>query len=385
VGDHVLRVMTKGLQSIQSEGSQLFRTGDDQFALLLSVNKDTDLQIIVEHLKVKLRTLSGDLPQRTSVLFCCGAAISHHQRRREGLLKCAELALADAQQQHRTGIVTFARPLLAHKAERLRALSEMLRHDLEQQVLNLHFQPVLDCTGNEVRLIEVNPRWYHPRFGQVSTRELWQLAENNALTQSISGWMLEKSCQQLQQWHIDFPERKLGLCIPISHYLLQPELPVLIHSVLARYNLPAHCLTLQIDGENPSDTMTSVLFNLHTMGVKLALGGFGRNPASLVAFQRVSLDYIKIDCALYTDLTRNRKQQILLRGILQIARRLNIKVIFDQINTQKQFNAMGKMVSFNWLQGDHFCRALPAEGINMFILNHPFLDTEFSLSCASVT
>lgn len=385
VGDNVLRVMTQSLHDVRPAGSQLFRTGDDQFALLLKVNKDTDLQPIVEQLKATLHTLSHDLPQRTSVLFCCGAAVSNNQRQKETLLKCAELALADAQQQHRTGIVTFSRPLLAHKAERLRALSEMLRQDLEQQVLNLHFQPVLDCTGHEVRLIEVNPRWYHPRFGQVSTRELWQLAESNSLTQTLSCWMLEKSCQQLHQWHLDFPERKLGLCIPISHYLLHPELPALIRSLLARYQLPANCLTLQIDGENPSDTMTSVLFNLHTMGVKLALGGFGRNPASLVAFQRVSLDYIKIDCALYTDLTRNRKQQILVRGILQIARRLNIKVIFDQINTQKQFIAMGRMLSSNWLQGDHFCRALPAEGINMFILNHPFLDAELSLSCISAT
>ncbi|MGL5727575.1 MAG: EAL domain-containing protein, partial [Plesiomonas sp.] len=239
--------------------------------------------------------------------------------------------------------------------------------------------------GHEVRLIEVNPRWYHPRFGQVSTRELWQLAESNSLTQLLSCWMLEKSFEQLRQWHSDFPERKLGLCVPISHYLLHPELPEMIRSLLHRYQLSAESLTLQIDGENPNDTMTSVLFNLHTMGVKLALGGFGRNPASLIAFQRVSLDYIKIDCALYTDLTRNRKQQILVRGILQIARRLNIKVIFDQINTQKQFMSMGRMLSANWLQGDHFCRALPAEGINMFILNHPFLDTELALNCGSAT
>ncbi|MGL5007723.1 MAG: EAL domain-containing protein [Plesiomonas sp.] len=385
VGDHVLRIMTQSLQAVRPTESQLFRTGDDQFALLLKVNKDTDLPPIVEQLKIKLHTLSDHLPQRTSVLFCCGAAVSNSQRRQETLLKCAELALADAQQQHRTGIVTFSRPLLAHKAERLRALSEMLRHDLEYQVLNLHFQPVLDCTGNDVHLIDVNPRWYHPRFGQISTRELWQLAENNALTDSLSCWMLEKSCQQLRQWHQDFPERELSLCIPISHYLLHPELPALIQSLLMRYSLPAHCLTLQIEGENPSDVMISVLFNLHTMGIKLALGGFGRNPASLVAFQRVSLDFIKIDCALYTDLMRNRKQQILVRGILQIARRLNIKVIFDQINTQKQFVIMSKMLSSNWLQGDHFCRALPAEGINMFILNHPFSNTELSLSCVSAS
>ncbi|MGL5585586.1 MAG: GGDEF domain-containing protein, partial [Plesiomonas sp.] len=73
VGDNVLRVMTQSLQDVKPAGSQLFRTGDDQFALLLSVNKDTDLQPIAERLKTKLHSLSHDLPQRTSVLFCCGA------------------------------------------------------------------------------------------------------------------------------------------------------------------------------------------------------------------------------------------------------------------------------------------------------------------------
>ncbi|QOH80719.1 EAL domain-containing protein [Plesiomonas shigelloides] len=372
-GDLVLRLTTHSLNKVRPADSQLFRTGNDEFALLLPVHKDTELQQIASQLQEKLRAMSHYLPQRTSVLFCCGAAISNPQRQQEALMQSAEMALTEARQQHRTGIVTFTRPLQAHKTERLRALSETLRQDLEQEALTLHFQPILDACTQQVRMVEASPRWYHPRFGQVSTRELWQLAENSSLTRPLSHWMLNKSLQQLQQWHAEFSQQPLALCIPISNYLLYPELPPLLAELLKTYEITPDRVTLQIDGDNPSDAMTAVLYNLHKMGLKLALGGFGRNPASLVAFQRVLLDYIKIDCTLYTELTRNRKQQILLRGILQIARRLNIRIIFDQINTSRQFQSISSMVSANWVQGDHFCRALPAEGINLFMLNHTYL------------
>ena len=94
-----------------------------------------------------------------------------------------------------------------------------LRHALERDELELHYQPLVDLTSARTVGFEALLRWRHPERGLVPPNDFISIAEETGLIIPIGSWVLRAACAQLARW-----EEPVYLSANLSALQVVPDL-----------------------------------------------------------------------------------------------------------------------------------------------------------------
>lgn len=78
------------------------------------------------------------------------------------------------------------------------------------------------------------------------------------------------------------------------------------------------------------------LRRLRRAGVQIAVDDFGTGYASMAYLTSLPLDTLKIDRALVVDLVNGRRDRIVVRAMISLARELDLKVVAEGVETEHQ-------------------------------------------------
>ena len=118
-------------------------------------------------------------------------------------------------------------------------------------------------------------RWYHPEFGLVEPSEFIALAEESSLILPIGEWVLKTACEQLATWR-DAQMPEVHIAVNFSARQFQDDgLLDLVRTTLARYDLPARLLEIEItesDILQKPDEANRLLARFSDLGIRVAAG-----------------------------------------------------------------------------------------------------------------
>ncbi|HEX6082936.1 MAG TPA: EAL domain-containing protein [Thermoanaerobaculia bacterium] len=338
VGDRLLQVVARRLRDVLRGDDTIARLGGDEFAVIVpEIGRAEDAGAVGRKLIGALRdpvTVDG---HELHVSASAGISLFPSDGTDvETLLKHADAALYRSKDEGRNNVQLFASSMNARYTERLE-LELALHRALDRDELTLVYQPLVDCDTRTVRCFEALVRWNRPGHGLVSPAEFIHLAEETRLILPMGDWILRSACAQLQEW------RRNGLgdfhmSVNLSpHQLSQPQFIHFVHDTLQQFELQPGDLELEItEGaalQNLEWTL-SVLDQLRTLGVRIAVDDFGTGQSSLVYLKRLPLTTLKIDREFLRDVQRDAGDAAIFEAIVLLGHNLGLYVIAEGIETE---------------------------------------------------
>lgn len=284
------------------------------------------------------------------------------------LLRNAETAMHQANKDSGSHFRFFSEEMNA-KAEQWLILENYLRHALEHDELCLFYQPKTEAQNGYVKAVEALLRWQHPELGLLNPSQFIELAEDSGLIIPISEWALQAACRQIKIWRAQI-DPDLSVAINISAYQFhQQNLPELIERILGETELLPGALELEITESVAMKDLTHTTRTLHElkkMGISLSLDDFGTGFSSLAYMKNFPVDKLKIDQAFIRHLTTDRFDAAIIRGIIEVAHRLDIQVIAEGVETEEQLTHL-KQEGCDQVQGNFISPALSADEASEFL------------------
>jgi EAL domain-containing protein (putative c-di-GMP-specific phosphodiesterase class I) len=239
-------------------------------------------------------------------------------------------------------------------------LTNGFRWALGRSEFFLEYQPIVSLVDRQLQGFEALVRWNHPHLGQVEPLRFIPIAEETGFIVPLGRWVLVEACEQLAAWGEQSGEA-LTLSVNLSRrQLVSPQLTDEVRTALALSGIDPRQLMLEVTEsvlmEDPARA-TQALFELRSLGIRIAVDDFGTGYSSLSHLQRFPVDVLKIDKSFIDPLARRDEESLaLVTAIMGLARTLGLDVIAEGIEHQSQLR---HLVELGCLRGQGFLMARP--------------------------
>ncbi|MEP6807616.1 MAG: EAL domain-containing protein [Chloroflexota bacterium] len=395
-GDRVLTAVAESFRSSLRPGDTVARLGGDEFAILLAESPD----------RYEAGVVAGRLLRAAQVpvnvggfVYSIGASIGISlagtassvdaaSALADDLMRDADIAMYVAKGQGKGTFIVFE--ATEHK-EVVRGIE--LRTDLEtaisEEQFELEYQPIIDLESGVVAGVEALVRWRHPTLGLLAPAEFIPLAETTGAIVPLGRWILSQACRHavamvpavksvtskgVTTLALPQPEEPEGPYVSVNLSAVQiadPGFADTATEILAASGLAPGRLVLELTETARLDHIAAgtAIHDLRAMGVRLAIDDFGTGFASLSQLRRTPFDILKIDRSFVTAVATDARDEAVVTGILDLARRLEVEVVAEGIEDGVQLARL-RAAGCGFGQGFHFAEPMRLPELRTFLREH---------------
>jgi diguanylate cyclase (GGDEF)-like protein/PAS domain S-box-containing protein len=371
IGDLLLKKVAERLQQEIDNSGIVSRYGGDEFIILA---EQMDKQKASELAKKILKVFSQhfELDQYTHFITpSIGISLYPVDGTDvESLIQKADTAMYQAKENGKNNFQFFSCEL-ANLALRKIELEDELRKALEQNALQLYYQPQIDLETGKLVGVEALLRWEHPGRGYISPTEFIPLAEDSGLIVPIGLWVLETACEQNKAWQ-DAGFDAIPIAVNISVRQFQDERFVdKVLSILEHTGLNPAYLELEITEsilQNINES-TIILNQLKEHGIRFSIDDFGTGYSSLSYLRHLPLDKIKIDKSFLDHIDVDSHERTMVKTIIDMGNNLGFTVVAEGIEKQEQVTIL-KEYACQIGQGYYYSLPLIVEQMDNFLIEN---------------
>jgi diguanylate cyclase (GGDEF)-like protein len=339
-GDQLLQEVAHRLKDCLREGDTVARLGGDEFVVLLSdLTAMTDAATVAEKIVTSIGRPFILLGQEFRVTASIGISIYPNDGQdAQTLTKNADIAMYQAKEEGKNNFQFYSEKLNANSLERL-TLESTLRHALERQEFELHYQAKRDTVNGEITGVEALLRWQHPDLGEVAPMRFIPVAEETGLIVPIGKWALQTACRQSVEWReLGLPRISMAVNLTARQFS-DDNLLADIATILTSTGMEPALLQVEIHESlliQSVDRTLRTLTALKSMGVRIAIDDFGTGYSSLASLQKFPLDTIKIDRSFIRNVVPGSENRKVTEAIIAMGKTLSLTVVAQGVETKAQ-------------------------------------------------
>ena len=354
-GDQLLRLAGERLRAQLRPDDLVARIGGDEFVVALPARSHEVEQARADACDVAARIVAElsrpfELSSQTvRISASIGIAVTgpgeaDDDDLGEQLLRQADLAMYAAKDAGRGGFRVY-QPEMDDEARRLLALDGALRRAVERDELAVKLQPRIDVATGELSGGEVLLRWPGSESGPFDTAAIVEAGERNGLIRPVGQFVLGEACRlgsELLDAGLLGPGRTLS--VNVSGYQIQrPDFVSDLAAMLGVHHLPPGALTIELTESALVQDLTATATRLHELedlGVHLAIDDFGTGYSSLAYLRDLPVQELKLDRSFVADLGRDHRAEVIVSGIIAIARQLGITTVAEGVERLEQVDLL---------------------------------------------
>ena len=243
---------------------------------------------------------------------------------------------------------------------------------IAEEQFQVYYQPKFDVRPDIPILTsaEALVRWIHPKLGMISPGIFIPLFEENGLIEKLDKYVWRKTASQIKEW-----KDKYDYAIPVSVNvsridMYDPNLAEELVSIVRDNDLTIHDLMLEVTESaytEESEQIIETVNNLRKLGFRIEMDDFGTGYSSLNMISNLPIDALKLDMQFIRNAFKEGGNTRVVEVIIEIADFLNVPVIAEGVETEKQLDAL-KELGCDIVQGYFFSKPVPASEFEPFIL-----------------
>ncbi len=244
--------------------------------------------------------------------------------------------------------------------------SNELKFALDNDDLELHYQPIIDLKTKDIKGFEALIRWNHPEKGYISPEIFIPIAEDSGLIVEISRWVVLKACQTLANVKSEFNNTDMFVSVNFSASdFSDPNFLSYISHALNDTGLNAKDLHLEITERllmshpgNARDTLEKC----RNKGMVVSIDDFGTGYSSLSYLHYFPIDILKIDRSFINNMTEDKGALELVKSIISLSHNMEMKVIAEGIETEEQSSLL-EGINCDQAQGYLYAKPMAEEAL----------------------
>ena len=352
-GDKVILDVAEVLKQFQREYIQIFRYGDDEFAIIITNFESNDslvnfIDCIYDAFRLKQISVSGGV-----------AMFPTNTEQKDEMIRFADMAVHYAKKNGKNTFVYFEPEMQRIFIQRLTLQSKMNSALLESNFTQ-YYQPQFDVQSGKLRGFEALIRWNDEELGSIAPSVFIPIAEETGLIVPIGRWVLKTAITTLKTWQTKYQFRGI-ISVNVSPIqLLSDDFREELEDLIFEFRIDPELLEIEItEGvmiNNMSDAIEK-LRQIKALGCRVSLDDFGTGYSSLSYLQMLPLNTLKIDKAFINDITsKDGVQATITRSIIDMVEKMGLETIAEGVENTEQLDLLNKF-NCNFVQG--FLRGKP--------------------------
>ncbi len=343
-GDQVLLEVSKRMTGVIRREDTLARLGGDEFVLLCELKQDS---LSVETLVTKIIKLFDKpflLERQLYLTTSLGIAIYPKDGDNPTtLLKHADIAMYQAKSEGQN-VAKFFVPEFEHITSETFQIESHLRQAVNEQRLEVHYQPKFDLSNGRLVGFEALLRW--PQSKELTLpSQFIPVAEQSGLMPAIGIFVIHEVCAQISQLRsLGHQDVDISINLSASQLLCKGTFEAVIEQIRSN-GIPASSLVIEVTENIIFDQVEHCLRLLHqfkSKGIKIHLDDFGTGYSSLNYLKILPLDAIKIDREIIKDIHSSDQDLAIVKTMIALGHALGLKIIAEGVERIEQLDILQK-------------------------------------------
>jgi EAL domain-containing protein (putative c-di-GMP-specific phosphodiesterase class I) len=262
----------------------------------------------------------------------------------EAILRDADAAMYRAKERGGNSHEVFDAALGARAHKRLKLVTA-LREAVRSDVLEVHYQPIIELADKRIVGAEALARWTHPEKGPIAASEFVAAAEQHNRIGKLTDFVLEKAvaaAAQINKRGADF-----NVAVNLSARLLTDKAFTLrLSALLARHGLAPNYLTLELTETAAladfGDDL-DMISRLRDLGINIAIDDYGTGQSTLDYLKKIPANEIKIDQSFVKGIVDNRSDRLMVQSTISLAHSLGRKVVAEGVEHRDILDVLGEL------------------------------------------
>ncbi|MCZ4294312.1 EAL and GGDEF domain-containing protein [Vibrio sinaloensis] len=366
IGDKVIKEVSSRLKRLLPPHAVLGHLGGDEFGIILPEPDNNRMAEMLSERIISLVNQPFDLHHFSKRLACSIGSVAYPGDGNDAriLLQNADTAMYEAKDRGRNRLIKFNDQM--NKEARMRLWLEIeLQKALQQNGLEVWYQPKVNARDFSINGAEALIRWKHPVEGYISPGAFIPVAERAGLIEHLGRVVMREVFTTVKRWKLQgiLPGR---VAINLSpEQFGNPKLIDYMEKLLRTTELDPSCITFELTESavmSDSEHTLQMLNAIKRLGFALSIDDFGTGYSSLSYLARFPIDELKIDRAFISDIDTLPKQITVIENIINLGKSLNLTVVAEGVETQQQATLLSNL-NCNSIQGFHFHRPQPRQEV----------------------
>lgn len=373
-GNEVLKEIANRVSACIRKHDCVARFGGDEF--LVQVNQVTKLEDIIKISDDILMSISKPITINDQEFFTTAsmgiAVYPCDGDDTETLIRNADLAMY-ASKEHGKHQYTLCSEEIKEEVLKKTKITNHLYKAIEKGEFILYYQPQVCTATKKIIGVEALLRWKNHEFGMIPPKVFIPLAEQIGLIDTIGKWVLETACRQNKKWqNAGLSPIRMSVNLAAEQFQ-DKKLISFINRVLNETGLDAKYLELEITESTAVDKdyykyTIQMLNELKALGVSISIDDFGTEYSSLGRLKALPIDQLKIDMQFVQHISESKKDEAIVKTIIQLAKNLELNVIAEGVEKEEQYEFL-KREMCDEIQGYYFYKPMPVDELETILYN----------------